>query len=256
MVTTFGCQSHTRMKTPSPVDLIIVALKHHQLLEAVHDLAAFIKEDTIILSVMNGLDSENIICDAHSIKPLLLCISMGLAALREENRITFANPGRLIFGEMDNTSLSNRVRRVQTVLKQAGIAYETPVDMVRPMWWKFMINVGTNQTSAVLRAPYETFQTSKDARALMEAAMLEVITLAQAAQVNLTLKDIDDWHKVLFSLLPHGKTSMLQDIEAGRKTEVEIFGGKVVAMGRQYSIPTPVNETLVRIINVMERELT
>jgi 2-dehydropantoate 2-reductase len=242
--------------SPAPADLIIVALKHHQLLEAIQDMSGFIGEDTIILSVMNGLESENIISDTYNTPPLLLCISMGLAALREENRITFPDPGRLIFGEPINTTPSLRVQRVQAVLKRAGIAYETPEDMLRLMWWKFMINVGTNQPSAVLRAPYGVFQTSKDALALMQTAMLEVIALAEAAGVNLSRNDIDNWYKVLFSLLPYGKTSMLQDIEAGRKTEVEVFGGTVVKLGQKYNIPTPVNETLVRIINVMEQEFT
>jgi len=85
--------------------------------------------------------------------------------------------------------------------------------------------------------------------------MLEVIMLAKAAGINLSETDISDWNKVLFNLQPHGKTSMLQDIEAGRKTEVEVFGGKVVRLGRQYGLPTPVNQTLLQIINVMEREM-
>ncbi len=54
------------------------------------------------------------------------------------------------------------------------------------------------------------------------------------------------------TLSPEGKTSMLQDIEGGRKTEVEIFAGEVVAMGREHGIPTPVNEAVLHIIKVME----
>jgi 2-dehydropantoate 2-reductase len=242
-------------EAPYPADLIVVALKHHQLLSALHDLKPFVKNDTIILSVMNGLDSEEILGRAYGPEKLLYCISMGLAALREGNRISFADPGRLIFGERENTTLSRRVIRVQEVLQRAGIAYETPLDMMRLLWWKFMINVGINQTSAVLRAPYGVFQNSADALALMEAAMLEVIMLAKAAGVSLSETDISDWNAVLFSLEPHGKTSMLQDIEAGRKTEAEVFGGKVVSLGQQYGLPTPVNQTLLQIINVIEREV-
>jgi 2-dehydropantoate 2-reductase len=53
-------------------------------------------------------------------------------------------------------------------------------------------------------------------------------------------------------LHPEGKTSMLQDIEAGRKTEVEIFGGKVIELGKTYGIPTPVNEILYHSIKLNE----
>jgi 2-dehydropantoate 2-reductase len=120
------------------------------------------------------------------------------------------------------------------------------------MWWKFMINVGINQASAVLRSPYGVFQSSPDALALMKTLMQEVIAVAQKNSVGLTLKDLDDWCTILNTLSPDGKTSMLQDIEAGRKTEVEIFAGKVVSMGEKFQIPTPVNETVLRIIKVIE----
>ena len=82
--------------------------------------------------------------------------------------------------------------------------------------------------------------------------MMEVLQLAQPAKVNLEQKDIDDWYAVLNGLSPQGKTSMLQDVEAGRKTEIEIFGGKVLELGNQFHISTPVNQTVVSIIKVME----
>jgi 2-dehydropantoate 2-reductase len=105
----------------------------------------------------------------------------------------------------------------------------------------------------VMRASYGVFQSSPSARALMEDLMREVITLAKVAKVQLLEKDLDDWYTVLDTLSGQGRTSMLQDIEAGRKTEVEIFGGKVVELGKIYSIPTPMNQTVLRIIQVLEQ---
>jgi 2-dehydropantoate 2-reductase len=125
--------------------------------------------------------------------------------------------------------------------------------MIRTLWWKFMINVGINQASAVLRAPYGVFQSLPEARDLMESAMQEVILLARAMNINLSGKDVDEWLAFLSTLAPGGKTSMLQDVEAGRKTEVEIFAGKVISLGKAYNRRTPVNETLFKILRVMER---
>ena len=115
-----------------------------------------------------------------------------------------------------------------------------------------MINAGINQASAVLGAPYSVFQRSGDARELMESAMREVMAIAQAAGVHLSEADITNWNLFLSSLSPDGKTSMLQDIEARRKTEVEMFAGKVIELGKEYGIPTPVNQTLYRVIKVIE----
>ena len=116
-----------------------------------------------------------------------------------------------------------------------------------------MINVGMNAPSAALSAPYGIFQTSKHAQAIMEAAMYEVIALAQAAGINLTDQDIEDWYTVLKTLRSDGKTSMLQDVEAGRQTEVDIFAGKMIELGHHYNIPTPVNEMLFHALKVIEQ---
>jgi 2-dehydropantoate 2-reductase len=236
----------------TPADLIIVALKHHHLSSAVAGLKAFVGPDTVIISVMNGIESEAIIGAAVGPDKVLYAISVGIDAVREGNRLTYSNPGRHIFGEADNTVVGDRVRRVQEAFNRAGIAWETPPDMIRMLWWKFMINVGINQASAAMRAPYGTFQTRAEARDLMEALMREVIALAGPAGVNLGEPDIVDWYRVLPTLSPTGKTSMLQDVEAGRKTEVEIFGGTVVALGERYGVPTPVNRTLFQIVRVLE----
>ncbi|HOU15579.1 MAG TPA: ketopantoate reductase family protein [Anaerolineae bacterium] len=236
-----------------PADLIIVALKNHHLPEAVPDLKSVVGAQATIISVMNGLDSEEIIGAVYGMDKLLYAVSVGIDAQRDGNRISYTRPGKHYVGLAENTHLDERVRRVQVAFERAGIAYETPVDMLRILWWKFMVNVGMNQASAVMRAPYGVFQTSPEAQALMEGLMHEVIVLAERAGINLKEKDIADWYTFLNTLSPQGKTSMLQDIEARRKTEVEAFGGKVVVLGERYGIPTPLNQTMIRIIHILEQ---
>ena len=236
-----------------PADLIIVGLKHHHLTTALPDLKNLVGDETTIISIMNGLDSEEIIGAAYGLDKVLYAISVGIDAVRQRNQVTYTKPGKHYFGEAANPRISERVRRLQETFDRAGIIHETPPDMMRLLWWKFLINVGMNQASAVMRAPYGVFQTSPQAQALMEALMGEVITLAEIEGVNLVQQDIENWYAVLNTLSPQGKTSMLQDIEAGRKTEVEIFGGKVVALGEESGTPTPVNQTVLSIIQVLEQ---
>jgi len=235
-----------------PADLVIVALKHHHLPDALNDLGNRVGAETLFLSVMNGLDSEAIIAARYGQERVLYANAVGIDAQRDGNVVRFSKIGTVVFGEADNTTLSERVRRLQALFDRAAIPHQTPVDMIRAMWWKLMINVGINQASAVLGAPYGVFQTNPEAQAIMEAAMRETVAVAQAAGVNLSGQDIADWYPVMNQLHPAGKTSMLQDIEAGRKTEVEVFAGKVLALGRQYGIPTPVNEVLLHAIHVLE----
>jgi len=238
----------------SKMDLIIVALKHHHLEEAAQGLEKLVGDSTTIISVMNGLESEEYIGSICGMDKMLYTISVAIDAVRQGNQITYTKPGKHYFGEAINTTnLSQRVLRVQEAFDRAGIVYETPEDMIRMMWWKFMVNVGVNQASAVMRAPLGVFQKSPEAQGLMEALMKEVIALTDVIDVNLTNRDIGEWYTFLSVLSPQGKTSMLQDIEARRKTEVEIFGEKVVALGKIHGVTTPVNQTVLQIIRVLEQ---
>lgn len=243
------------LKPGNAADLIIVALKHHQLADALPLLDKLVGKDTIILSMMNGLDSEDMIAEIYGWDKVLYGLSVGIDALRQGNRINFTKPGKHYFGEAQNNVISKRVKRVQAAFECADIQYEIPADMLQVMWWKFMVNVGMNAASAVMRAPYGVFQRSSDAQALMEAAMREALALARQEGINLEEKDIEEWYGFLNSLSPNGKTSMLQDIEAGRKTEMEIFGGKVVRLAEQHGIQVPVNLVLTQIIRVLELEV-
>jgi len=186
---------------------------------------------------------------------VLYAISVGIDALRQGSWVSYTQPGKHYIGEVRNDGQpAERVQRVQDAFTQAGIPWETPADMLRILWWKYMVNVGMNQASAVMRAPYGVFQTSDAAQRLMKSLMQEVIELAEAQGVDLSAQDLADWYEVLARLSPEGKTSMLQDIEAGAKTEVEMLGLKAIQMGEEHNIPTPFNQAVVSIIQVLEEQ--
>jgi 2-dehydropantoate 2-reductase len=90
-------------------------------------------------------------------------------------------------------------------------------------------------------------------RELTRLAALEVVALSAHEGVSLGAEDLERVFPILESLAPEGKTSMLQDVEAGRKTEVDIFAGTVVELGRRHGVPTPVNDVLGRMIHGLER---
>lgn len=236
-----------------PSDFIIVAVKHHHLKEAIRDISNRVGEDTLIISIMNGIESEEQIAAVYGADKVLYAVAVGIDAVRHVNSVTFSQHGKLFFGDAHNLRLSERVLRIQALFDRAGIIYETPENMIRTLWWKFMINVGVNQTSAALGTPYSVFQNSREARELMESAMREVITIAHAEGIHLFEEDIESWNSFLSTLSPQGKTSMLQDVEAKRKTEVEMFAGKVMELGKKHGIPTPINQTLYRFIKVIEQ---
>lgn len=242
--------------TPSqclgPADLVIVALKDYQLADAMSLICSQVGPETAVLSVMNGLDSEEMIAAGCGRGQVLYCVAVGIDAVRSENQVTVTNAGRLIFGRARNDWVDPLVGTVQQALDDAELPWETPTDMLRMLWWKFMVNVGINQASAILRAPYGVFQQSASARAAVNTLMQEVIILARAKGINLTEEDLLAWPPVLNALSPTGKTSMLQDVEAGRRTEVDMFAGKVVGLGESCGIPVPANRMMLDLLHALE----
>ena len=237
---------------PRPPDLVIVAVKHHHLDEVINDLQGVVGDETVILSFMNGIESEETIGSMLGPEKVLYSVVLGIDAVRISNSTTYSSQGRVFFGEITNNVHTERVKKIKELFERTGINYVIPDDMIRTLWWKFMINVGINQVSAAIRAPYRRFQVPGEARSLMDSAMREVMTIAQRQGIDIDEKDINNWHDVLSKLSPDGKTSMLQDVEAGRKTEVEMFAGKVIQLGRRFGIPTPVNDALFQKISALE----
>jgi 2-dehydropantoate 2-reductase len=221
--------------------------------QAIEDIKKFVSKDTIILSLLNGISSEATIGEAFGAEHVLPSFVIGTDAVRENTNIRYANIGKIVFGAGVPNAHSGQVAAVRSFFDAVQIPYTVSDNILRDLWWKFMVNVGVNQTSTVLRAPYGVFQKIGEAQELMVSAAREVIQLSQKAGIHLNQEDLAEFIKIINGLSPEAKTSMLQDIEAGRKTEVEIFAGTVLALGRQYMIRTPVNEILYKIITIMEK---
>lgn len=237
-----------------PADLVVVAVKHPQLGEAVELVAPGIGPDTVVLSLLNGIGSEDRLRQGLPGAHVPYAISVGIDAVRDGRDVRYTSLGRILFGEATNSEPPTAaVARVAGMLARAGIPHLVPADMLHELWWKFLINVGANQVSALARAPYRVLQDrDQPARGVMIAAQREVIAVANASGIALDESDIQRWLDVLDGLGPDNYTSMAQDVLAGRPTEVEIFAGAVVELGRRTGIPVPVNTTLYGLLKGAE----
>jgi 2-dehydropantoate 2-reductase len=166
----------------------------------------------------------------------------------------YANMGMLVFGDREPGIISEKVKAVAAFFKKMEIAHEVLTDMQEKLWSKFMLNVGVNQTVAVYESNYGEIQKDGPARDMMIAAMREVATLAEKEGITLNQDDIIYWLGVLSKLSPEGKPSMAQDVEARRFSEVDLFAGTVLELGRKHGIPTPVNKLLYDRITKIESE--
>lgn len=235
-----------------PAQLILIAVKGHQLGEAIEAIRPFVGPNTILLSLLNGISSENILATEFGDEHILHAFVVGTDATREGLDTRYSNKGKIVFGHRLNPG-SPDVAEVKDFFDRNGVPYSVPSDILKEQWWKFLLNVGINQTSAILRAPYGVYQRIPEARDLMMSAAREVLPIARAEGVNLNEEDISNFLDIIDTMAADGKTSMLQDVEAGRKTEVELFSRTVMELGQKHGIPTPVNEVLYRMLRIIEQ---
>ncbi|MDD3169542.1 MAG: ketopantoate reductase family protein [Eubacteriales bacterium] len=231
-----------------PADLVLFTVKFHNLVEAIDAAKNHVGENTILLSALNGITSEGMLEEAFGADKVLYCVAQGMDGIKTGNRLTFDHMGMLCFGDREAGTVSDQVRMVEAFFQKTEFPHEVETDMMKRLWGKLMLNVGVNQTASVYLCDYGGLQQEGEARETMIAAMREVIPLSEREGFPLTEADLAYWLKVLATLRPEGKPSMQQDMEAGLTTEVELFSGTVLALGRKYGIETPVNERLYHAI--------
>ncbi len=227
--------------TDFKADLIIIATKYDGLFDAIENIKNFVDKDTLILSLLNGVTSEKYIAERYGTEKVVYSYFIGHSAVRD---------GRNITQDGVNTIVMGANQRISDYFDKVGINYEIPDDIIRSMWLKFMLNVSSNQTTALMHLTFGEMQNNKKCMEFVVNVMREVQSIAKAEGVNNTETMIEDALDALKLMCPEGKTSMLQDVEAGRKTEVDMFAGVMIELGKKHKILTPYNKVLKELIEI------
>ena len=234
-----------------PVDLVIVATKYNGLIQALDVMEHLVGEETIILSVLNGISSEEIIAERFGEKHILGCVAIGMDAMRDKRSLLYTKMGKLQIGVL-NEQQYPLLEAVKRFFESTGLPYSVEEDIRHALWRKFLINVGINQACMVYETTYEGALKTPDVFSAMTSAMYEVIAIAKKEGVNLSEQDYDVGIKILQTLNPEGYPSMRQDALAKRPSEVELFAGTVKRIAARHQVPVPVNTYFYERIKAME----
>lgn len=242
-------------ETGKPADLLIFAVKATQLESAIISARNKISNDTIIMSVLNGISSEEIIGKTYGMENIIHCVVQGMDVIKEKNQVTYTQFGQFYIGIPEDAGDEKKILdAIIDLFNKIDMPYILEKDIIRRLWSKFMLNVGINQVVMMYEGTYGTVQTPGEERDLMQNAMKEVIGLAQKENVNVTQKDFDSYVKLIDNMNPNGMPSMRQDGLAGRKTEVELFAGTVIALANKHNIDVPVNKKIYETVRKIERD--
>lgn len=247
------CRYVTPNETDFKADLIIVATKITGLGAALNEMVNFVHDDTIIIPLLNGVTSERIVAEKYGWSRVLYGYFIGHSAIREGNNITQDGVNTLVFGaEIKN---DERVERVKVFFDNAGVNYKIPDDVRYSLWCKYMLNVSANPTTALLRMTFGEMLANKPFMELAVKIMKEVQMAAKADGINNTESMIDETVAHLKTMIPDGKTSMLQDVEAGRMTEIDIFVNPIIELGKQYGFQTPYCSFLKEMFAIIHKNI-
>lgn len=235
------------------LDLIIIAVKNYHLDSVIGDLKGKIRPGVFLLPVLNGVAATPTLQAAFPDAKVLHGIVMRTDAERQGHRVAFNTAGELQFGYAKNEPIAEEIQAIRDWLSVDGLKPVVYPDMERMQWKKWLVNIGANQVSVLAHAEFRYFGKVPEIVDLMRYSMDEILALAKCKGVSLTEKDRDDVIQILINYPPHKKTSMLQDIEACRRTEIDAFAGTVVKYGLECGIPTPYNNALFLGIKAMEK---
>ena len=227
----------------SPADLVIVAVKYNDLKSALDTMENCVGEHTVILSVLNGITSEDIIAERYGYDRIVYTVAQGMDAVKIGDDSTYSQMGKLYIGVPKGRD-DSRLREVAAYFDEVKLPYVLEDDIIFRMWSKFMLNVGVNQTCMVYETDYAGCLAPGEAHDTFIAAMKEVKAVANAEGVAITDKTIEDYVELIRSLKPDSIPSMRQDSIQKRKTEVDMFAGAVISIAEKHKIPVPANEFL------------
>lgn len=238
-------------ETGHPADLVIFATKFMALEQAMEDAANQIDDHTILLSVLNGISSEQILEKRFGTKNVVYCVVQGMDATKIGDDLTYSVMGQFRVG-VPSKEKEPALDAVCEFLQRVGLEYVREADILHRIWGKFMLNVGVNQIAMVYEGTYGTVQVPGEPREKMIAAMREVLELSRLEGTGVTEEDLTAYVSLLSGMSPEGMPSMRQDGLAHRKSEVELFSGTVCRLAKKHGLPVPVNEWLYRTIREME----
>ena len=246
------------------VDLLIVSLKYGALKGALDNIATAIGENTIVMSLMNGVDSEDIIADRIGMSHIVY--SLIKVASHRDGRGYYFNPDTtigIIFGETadkvsasekisEQTLVSDRIKLIDELFAASRLNYRVTEHIKEEMWSKFRLNVSNNLPQAVLGAGVGCYRDSEHMKAISDGLRHELETIAKAKGIDLSV--IDNSSSRGSAVPPTARYSTLQDIDAKRHTEIDMFSGALMRMGEEFGIPTPYNEYTYHIIKAIEEK--
>lgn len=232
------------------VDLLLVSSKQDALPGLLDDIRTMVGESTIVISLLNGVTSEEIIGNAIGMDHMLYAV-MRIASVRSGNSVTFS-PERtagVFVGEKDSVVPTERLLAVEELFNDTGIRYTFMENIIEDMWLKYAGNISQNLPQAILGVGFGAYTDSAHMHHIAASLWREVAMVARAKGIYL-----NEEFELFRGARPEARFSTLQDLDAGRHTEIEMLAGEMIRMGAEYNVPVPYCQYTYHLIKALEEK--
>jgi 2-dehydropantoate 2-reductase len=233
-------------------DLVVFFPKSRQTRQAAEDARPLFGPGTVGLTLQNGLGNAEVLESVLGKGRVLQGVTSHGATLISPGKILHAGSGETVLGEMPG-GVSERAEELAALLSRAGIATRVSAEIENEVWGRLVINVGVNALSAVTRLRNGDLVNFPETREVLRGAVIEAKEIADRKGIRLPYPDPVEKTEEFCLLTRQNSCSMLQDVLAGRETEVDFINGAVVCEGEGLGIQTPVNRTLMNLVKVLEK---
>jgi 2-dehydropantoate 2-reductase len=225
--------------TVGPVDLVIFAVKLYDTEAAAALTRPLLGPDTGVVTLQNGVDSTGVLARALGPEHVIGGVAHIAAVIAEPGVILHTGTmASFVFGELDG-GRSERVAALATALQSAAVDHRISADVERDIWDKMAFLATFAGLTALLRRPIGPIREDAETRAMLRDGLTEAFAVARAKGICLP-DDFVERTLERCDRLPHEmKSSMLQDLERGRRLELPWLSGAIVRLGRELGVPTP-----------------
>ena len=232
-------------------DLVIFFVKTYDMEKAVSDSLALEKEDTIFLTLQNGLGNEDLICNQIDRKKVMLGITGHGATLLRPGHIRHAGWGKTFIGELDH-QITDRALRITQMFCNAGIDTEVSSNIHNHVWGKLLVNVGINALTALTGFRNGQLVDYPETLRLMERLVSEAAEVARRKGIYIEEDPIDRVRNVA-EATRENRSSMGQDFDHRRQTEIDAINGAIVREAQELGIPVPFNQAVTDLVKAIEK---
>jgi len=243
-------------------ELVVVCVKSYDTEAAVKEAKPVIGDNTLVLTLQNGLGNEETIAEIVGQEKVIGGVTAHGVTSLSDCAVKHAGKGETVIGRWYTPPARKDVKKwyiprrrleeVSAVLKKAGFETKISDSIKDVIWSKLIINAGVNALSAITRLKNGDLIGYEWTRNIMRQAVLEAVKVAKRRRIDLVYSDPIKKTESVCSSSGNNLSSMLQDILARQRTEIDYINGAIVSEGKSLDIATPVNSVLTDLVKTIE----